>query len=141
MPWWGWVVLGLFLLGSELLGVEAAFFLVFIGISALMTGLAVLSGVPMEPWVQWVLFSTLAVISMVLFRKKLYDRLRGQTPDYQVGPSGETVQLQQALAPGERCRLTYRGSDWTLINQSEAALEAGSQVTISRVDGLNLIVE
>ena len=34
MPWWGWIIFGALLLGSELLIVDAGFYLVFIGIAA-----------------------------------------------------------------------------------------------------------
>ena len=39
MPWWGWIIFGALLLGSELLIVDAGFYLVFIGIAAAITGL------------------------------------------------------------------------------------------------------
>ena len=36
MPWWGWMIIGALMLGSELLGVDAAFYLVFIGVAAMI---------------------------------------------------------------------------------------------------------
>jgi len=30
MPWWGWIIFGALLLGSELMFIDAAFYLVFI---------------------------------------------------------------------------------------------------------------
>lgn len=36
MPWWGWIVIGALLLGAELMVIEAEFFLVFIGVAALI---------------------------------------------------------------------------------------------------------
>ncbi len=38
MPWWMWIVTGAILLGAELFIIDAQFFLVFIGVSALVTG-------------------------------------------------------------------------------------------------------
>ena len=58
MPWWGWVVVGAVLLGSELF-VTADFYLVFLGIAALAVGLAALAGWPEVPWQQWALFAVL----------------------------------------------------------------------------------
>ena len=80
MPWWGWMIIGALLFGSELLIVDAGFYLVFIGIAAALTGLVGMMDFVLEPWVQWVLFSAIALTAMVLFRKKaLYQaaRLRG----------------------------------------------------------------
>jgi membrane protein implicated in regulation of membrane protease activity len=138
MPWWGWIIFGAVLLGSELLIVDAGFYLVFIGIAAAITGLVELSGIGLEPWVQWILFSVIALIFMVLFRKKLYAKLRGSGVGYETGPAGEIVTVEQALQPGETGRLAYRGTEWTVVNNSAQAFEQGQHVQISSVDGLTL---
>lgn len=140
MPWWGWMIFGAFLLGSELLGVEAGFYLVFVGIAAALTGLIEVAGINLEPWVQWLVFSVLALMSMVFFRKKLYEKLRGDGVGYDVGPAGSYVEIAETLAPGARGRLSYRGTDWTVINEGSETVDKGSNVRISRVDGLTLII-
>ena len=138
MPWWGWMIFGAVLLGSELLIVDAGFCLVFIGIAAAVTGLIELSGVGLEPWLQWILFSVIALIMMVLFRKQLYAKLHGTGIGYETGPAGEVVTLEQNLPAGEKGRLAYRGTEWTVINDSDETFEAGQHVKISSVDGLTL---
>ncbi len=138
MPWWGWIIFGALLLGSELLIVDAGFYLVFIGIAAAITGLIELSGVGLEPWFQWILFSVIALVFMVLFRKKLYAKLRGSGVGYETGPAGEIVTVEQALQPGEKGRLAYRGTEWTVVNGSQQAFEQGQHVQISSVEGLTL---
>lgn len=138
MPWWGWMIVGALLLGSELLIVDAGFYLVFIGIAAAITGLVELAGVGLEPWVQWILFSVIALVLMIFFRKKLYAKLRGSGIGYETGPTGEIVTVEQPLQPGETGRLAYRGTEWTVVNNSEQAFEQGQHVQISSVDGLTL---
>jgi membrane protein implicated in regulation of membrane protease activity len=138
MPWWGWMIVGALLLGSELLIVDAGFYLVFIGIAAAITGLVELSGLGLEPWVQWILFSVIALVLMVFFRKKLYAKLRGSGIGYETGPTGEIVTVEQPLQPGDTGRLAYRGTEWTVINTSDQAFEQGQHVQISSVDGLTL---
>ena len=138
MPWWGWIIFGALLLGSELLIVDAGFYLVFIGIAAAITGLIELSGVGLEPWVQWIIFSIIALIMMVLFRKKLYAKLRGSGIGYETGPKGEIVTVEQAMQPGDTGRLAYRGTEWTVVNSSDQAFEQGQHVQIISVDGLTL---
>ena len=138
MPWWGWMIFGAILLGSELLIVDAGFYLVFIGIAGAIVGLAELAGAGLEPWVQWVLFSVISLVLMVLFRKKLYDKLRGSAVGYQIGPAGEIVTVEQTLQPGESGRLAYRGTEWTAVNASEQVMEQGQHVQISSVDSLTL---
>jgi len=138
MPWWGWIIFGALLLGSELLVIDAGFYLVFIGIAAALTGLIELTGIGLEPWLQWILFSVIALMFMVLFRKKLYDMLRGSGVGYDSSPVGEIVRLEQTLQPGEKARLELRGTDCTVVNDTKQILATGSQVRISRVDGLTL---
>jgi membrane protein implicated in regulation of membrane protease activity len=75
---------------------------------------------------------------MVLFRKKLYAKLRGSGVGYDSSPTGEIVTLEQTLQPGEKARLELRGTDWTVVNDTKQTLAAGSQARISRVDGLTL---
>ena len=138
MPWWGWIIIGAVMLGSELLVVDAGFYLVFIGIAAALTGAVELAGVVLEPWVQWVLFSIISLALMVLFRKKFYARLRGSGVGYETGPAGEIVTVEQTMQPGASGRLAYRGTEWTVINCSDEAFEQGQHVQISSVDGLKL---
>ncbi len=138
MAWWGWMIFGALLLGAELLGVDAAFYLVFIGIAAAIVGLIELAGAGLDAWVQWILFSVIALAMMVLFRKKLYARLRGEGVGYETGPAGEIITVEQALAPGQSGRIAYRGTDWTIVNDSDEAIAEGQRVRISRVDGLTL---
>ncbi len=140
MPWWGWIIFGLLLLGSELIVVDAAFYLVFIGIAAVMTGLVVSAGLMLEPWVQLLLFAVLSISTMVLFRKRLYQKLRGGTANYDSGPVGESLRLEETLKPGDSCRMTHRGTTWMVLNRSSEVIEKGKDVKIDSIDGLTLII-
>ena len=138
MPWWGWMILGAILFGSELLIIDAGFYLVFIGIAAALTGLLQLMGLGLEPWVQWAVFSVLTIVSMVTFRKMLYAKVRGTGVGYETGPAGEIVTVEQTLNPGDRGRLAYRGTEWTVVNACDEVLEQGEHVRIDSVEGLTL---
>ena len=140
MAWWGWMIIGLFLLGSELMIVDLAFYLVFIGIAGILTGLVTAAGLVQEPWAQWLLFSVLAVFSMVFFRKRVYETLRHTDVEYPDGLTGATLHLDKSLEPGESCRQGFRGTDWTITNRGSSRLEAQSQVTIESTEGLTIIV-
>ena len=140
MPWLGWGVLGLFLLASELLFVDAAFYLVFIGVAAIGVGALGLLQFGLEPSMQWLVFSVLAIVSMVLFRKRLYTMLRGATPDYGDGLTGERIILETALEPGKSCRQHFRGTQWTIVNRGSASVEPNTEVVIASTEGLTIIV-
>ncbi|MCZ6536372.1 MAG: hypothetical protein O6838_00560, partial [Gammaproteobacteria bacterium] len=77
MLWWGWIVLGVIILGAEMFVIDAQFFLVFIGLSAIVVGLLELFGLSLPEWGQWMLFAARALISMFTFRKTLYGKFKG----------------------------------------------------------------
>jgi membrane protein implicated in regulation of membrane protease activity len=140
MQWWAWIAVGAILLGSELTFVNAQFYLVFVGASALVVGILALAGAATADWLQWLIFAALAVTSLLTFRGRVYERMRSTLPVMRSGPAGEIVTLPLELPPGETCRLEYRGSSWSAINAGEAVIAAGSRARVERVDGLTLVV-
>ena len=140
MQWWAWIAAGAILLGSELAFVDAQFYLVFVGASAFVVGMLQLAGLGLAMWLQWLIFAALAATSMLTFRRRIYARMRRGLPAMKSGPAGEIVTLPLALAPGETCRLEFRGSSWSAINGGVVPIAAGSQARIERVDGLTLVV-
>jgi membrane protein implicated in regulation of membrane protease activity len=140
MEWWAWIAVGAILLVSELAFVDAQFYLVFVGASALVVGFLDLSGLLPAIWMQWLLFAVLAIFSMVTFRRRIYERMRRKLPAMKQGPAGETVVLPIELKPGETCRLEYCGSSWNAVNGGKTAIAAGQSAHIDRVNGLTLVV-
>ena len=111
----------------------------FIGSAAILVGLARLA-VPLPEWLQWALFAVLAVVSMVAFRSRIYHRFRGAMPAVDTSPRGGVITLPVALGAGESCQAEYRGSYWTVRNDSDSALPSGSRVRIVGVQQLTLLV-
>ncbi len=140
MQWWAWIAVGAILLGSELAFVDAQFYLVFVGSAALVVGFLDLAGAALPAWLQWLIFTALAVVSMVGFRRRIYERMRRTLPIMRSGPAGEVITLEIALPPGETCRLEHRGSSWNAINCGTSVIAAGARARIERVDGLTLVV-
>jgi len=141
MPWWGWLIIGAILFGSELLIVDAAFYLVFLGAAAIITGLLVWLDLGIVVWAQWLIFGGLSLFTMVLFRRKLYDKLRGNVPDYKDGPGGDFIIPAESLKPGQSCRQEFRGTTWTVVNRGNEVIESGVEAKIHSVDGLTLILK
>ncbi len=77
---------------------------------------------------------------MVTFRRRVYERLRRNLPAMKHGPAGETVVMPAALAPGETCRLEFRGSSWNAVNAGKSVIDEGARARIQRVDGITLVV-
>jgi membrane protein implicated in regulation of membrane protease activity len=140
MSWWSWMIGGAILLGAELGFVNAQFYLVFIGAAALVVGLASAAIPGLAPDAQWGLFAILAVLSMVMFRNRLYRRLRGHAPAVQWGPAGGVLTLPAPLEPGQHCQVEHGGTFWTVRNDSAQAMTAGERARVASVQGLTLLV-
>jgi membrane protein implicated in regulation of membrane protease activity len=140
MQWWAWVAVGAVLLGSELAFIDAQFYLVFVGGSALIVGFLALFGLVPDDWVQWALFGLMAGLSVMVFRRRIYALLRRKLPDMKHGPVGDTVVLPAPLAPGESCRLEYCGSSWNATNGGTSLILTGQRARIDRVNGLTLVI-
>lgn len=141
MTWWGWMILGAVMLGAELFAIDAQFYLVFLGISAALVGLAGLVGIAMPEWGQWMAFAALSLISFFTFRKSLYEKIRGDAVGFRATLSGNTVNVDKELTPGGETRLEYRGTKWTVRNVGNTAIPAGGRATIFEVDGLTLRIK
>ena len=141
MPWWGWIVIGCFLLSAELLGVDAAFYLIFIGFAAVLTGVLELVGVAMPDWAQWLTFAALALASMVLFRKRVYNRFRGGVAGYDNTLIGELVELTEDAASGSQVRVHCRGSVWTAVNVGRDTIGAGQTGQVVKAQGTLLKIK
>jgi inner membrane protein len=141
MPWWGWLVVGAALLASEMFLLDAQFYLVFLGVSAALVGLFGWAGVDLPEWGEWLAFATLSLLTMIAFRQRLYQLVRGRTGlvDERV-TLGDRVVVPINLKSGESCRVDYRGSTWSARNVGEGAIEAGKEASIAHIDGLTLHV-
>ena len=139
MPWWGWVTIGGLLLAAEMTIVDLEFYLIFLGISALLTGAVVLAEIPLPYWGQWLLFAALALVSLFVFRKAVYAKLR-PPPEGAVreGVAGESALCPDAIPAGATGTATLRGSNWSARNVGDRPIGAGERATVVRADGLTL---
>lgn len=137
MTWWAWLIVGIVLAGAELLS-DAAFYLAFAGAAAIGVGLLGLAGVDLPVWAQWVVFSAAAVASMVLFRRKLYDRLHGGLPPMRHAAVGAAVAVGEDVPPGGHTRVRLQGTDWTAVNVGPAPIPAGADARVVEIDGVEL---
>jgi len=140
MTWWGWMVLGAVLLGAELLAIDLQFYLVFLGISAALVGLAGMMGIVMPEWVQWTAFASLSLIFFFTFRKSLYAKIRGGAIGFRDSLSGDTVHIVEDISAGNESRTEFRGTKWTVRNVGSETISAGSRASVVKVDGLTLHV-
>ena len=86
------------------------------------------------------LFAALAVVSIVAFRSKIYEKLRGNPPEIEDGVLGEVAIALEAIDAGGHGRVELRGSTWTAQNSADAPIAAGSRARVQRTEGLTLFV-
>ena len=142
MPWSLWVLLGLVLLAMELV-TPGGFFIAFFGVAALLVGLLTGLGIIGPVWLQWILFSALSVVSVLLFRKPLLEWMKRRSPPPAAVDTlvGETALLTEDLAPGSIGKAELRGTSWSVRSREGRALRKGERCRVQQVDGLTLWVQ
>ena len=140
MTWWGWVIAGAILFGAELSFVSAHFYLVFIGSRGDRGRPCHRDRLP-PPWAQWALFAVLAIISMLAFRSRLYQRFRGAAALGEVRPRRRRDDARALRwRPARSCQTEYGGTFWTVQNDTDVPIPSGTRVRITSVRDLTLLV-
>ena len=139
MPWWAWILSGLVLLGLEL--ALGSFYLVFLGIAAIIVGLLAMFGASGPLWLEWLLFIGFSGALVLLLRKPLLGKfvIRNDTRDIDtlVGLAAVAV---ESIPPGGIGRVEMRGTVWTAHNEGAVAVAPGQRCLVQRVQGLSLWV-
>jgi len=109
-----WIVIGLVLIAAELL--LDGFIVVFFGIAALVTGIAIWAGLPTTGGVPFLVFSVVAVGSLVFLRRRFTQWFRGTSlegdPDDGIIGHEATVESGFDAASPHRGKVSYRGAGW-----------------------------
>jgi len=137
MPWWGWIVVGVVLLAGEMVA-DAQFYLVFLGLAAVVVGLLGAAKLSGGIAMQWAIYGVLAVVMLVGFRARVYGMLRspsGPSPGYQ-DIVGETAIARSDIGPGSLGRAELRGTTWMARNVGPGVLIEGTRAEVVRVAGL-----
>lgn len=140
MPWWGWIAVGALLLTAEMGVVDADFYLVFLGVSALLVGLVGLAGADLPVWGQWLLFAAVSVVTLVFFRRRVYGMLRRSARPLAENLVGEVAVARERIEPGAIGPAELRGTRWTARNDGPEPIEAGGRARVERAEGLTLHV-
>jgi membrane protein implicated in regulation of membrane protease activity len=137
MTWWIWLLLGFFLMLLEMV-TPGGFYLLFFGFGAIVVALLTALNVSGPLWLQWLLFSLLAV-AVLPFRRPLLKRMRlagtGVEVDSLVGQTAVALQEIAADAVG---KAELRGTPWNARNASSAPVKEGQRCTVERVEGVML---
>ena len=136
-PLWVWAILGLILLGVEML--SGTFYLLWFGIAALCVALllALWPGAPVP--LQLFAFSVLALAALAVWKLKY----RSRTADLRVGQSrgeaiGESGIMRSTVSPQQLGKIAFTlpvmGSrEWAAI--SDEQIEAGETAVVTGIEG------
>jgi membrane protein implicated in regulation of membrane protease activity len=137
MPWWAWILSGLVLLGLEL--ALGSFYLLFLGIAAIIVGLLAMFGASGPLWLEWLLFIAFSIGLVLLLRKPLLGKFNIQSDSRDVDTLvGVVAVAVDSIPPGGIGKAEMRGTVWTAHNAGAVALVPGQRCRVQRVEGLSL---
>ncbi|HET7293668.1 MAG TPA: NfeD family protein [Vicinamibacteria bacterium] len=140
MAWWLWVLIGLFLLALEAATPGGLFFL-FFGLSGLAVGTLVALDWGGSLAIQWILFTAIATVALIVLRGPLKARLNVDGLHKPVDQLSEQVAVAlEDLPVGGIGKVEHRGSPWSARNGGLTAIAKGQRCRVERVDGLTLWV-
>ena len=137
MEWWMWLAGGFALLVAGLV-TPSGFFIMFFGVGAILTGVAASVGAVSAPAAQWLVFTVISVLSLLLFRGKIQARVEPDARPPVDSLVGEIATPVEDMAPGAVGRVALRGSNWEARNEGDTALGANQRCRVTRVSGLQL---
>ena len=139
MIWWYWMLVGLVLLGAEMV-TPGGFYILFFGLAALIVGTAAGVGLVQAEWLQWLLFSGVAILSLLVFRGPLLAWIKTRDKELPTVDSlvGESALLLENLGASGTGKVELHGTTWTAHNAGAALLMKGQRCRVERVEGLAL---
>lgn len=141
MLWWYWLLLGLLLLGAEMM-TPGGFYILFFGLAALAVGAIAALNLVQGDSAQWLLFSGIAVASLLVFRGPLLARMNAaevKHPDVD-SMLGEIAIPIDTLAAGAVGKVELRGTTWSAKNTDASTLNKGQRSKVTGMDGLTLLI-
>src|SRR5688572_20472937 len=139
MNWWLWLAGGLALVVAELV-TPSGFFIIFFGLGALTVGVLATLEILTEGWAQWLVFTALSIVYLVIFRGRFQARFEMPPPPNVDSLVGGLAIVHERLLPGVVGKVEVRGSMWSARNISTVMLDAGQRARVASVDGLTLAV-
>jgi len=141
MTWWHWLALGLILVALEM-AASGGFYVIFFGIAAIAIGGLHLFDLAGPMWLQFLLFSVISIVSLLLFRSPLLRLMGLDGPSVDVDSLvGEIATPAGDIQPGEVGRAELRGTVWSARNSSATPLKRGQRCRVVKVERLMIFLE
>ncbi len=138
MTWWIWVLIGLFLLSIEF--VSSTMHIGLFAVGAFVVAILVGVGIEMSLSMQLVLFTTISLVSLLVFRPYLVRKLRLHEKKEIDTLVGEQAWPLEDIGPASVGRAELRGTTWSARNVGETLLARGQRCVVVQVEGLMIHV-
>ncbi|MEK0420299.1 MAG: hypothetical protein RLZZ161_150 [Bacteroidota bacterium] len=129
-----WGSAGLLLILADV--IFGSFFVMFLGVGALITASLIWMGVPMNTTTQWLTFSAISSMGVLLLRKKLMHWFGPSEEERFEDHKGQTVAVIEEVAPGKTGKIKYRGAEWQGATTGDDSIQAGENAVITHLDGI-----
>jgi len=136
MTWWLWIALGLVLAAIEL--ATPGLFLIFFAAGALVVGGLALADMVVQPWLQWLIFPAVAIVTLRLFRQPLVGLLEARDSGEVDSIVGELATPAVDIPAGGHGRAELRGTTWNARNVASVPVSAGQRCRVVHVQDLLL---
>lgn len=139
MNWWLWLSIGIGLFGLELF-IPTGFYLLVIGLAFMIVGGIEWLGFLPSLNLQLATAGVLLIILVPTIRRPLSGMLRSVTTSTGSDITAQRVRVLTTIPSGGEGKGELTGSTWTVRNESGTPLFEQGEYSVSRVDGLSLIV-
>jgi len=129
-----WATIGIVLILAEVF--TSTFVLLFFGVAALLVAGSKALGLDNLP-VEIVAFGALGMLLTLTLRKKIQASF-GRPELYR---ADEYVQLSEDIPPRGTKTISYQGTTWTAVNESDSALVRGGRAVVVRTEGVRLYLK
>lgn len=129
-----WGAAGLLLILADV--AFGTFFVMFLGAGALITASILWMGIPMNTASQWLTFSGLSTMGVVLLRKKLMQWFGPSKEERFEEHKGQTVLVTESITPANPGKVKYRGAEWQAATNNDDSFDKGENAVITHLDGI-----
>lgn len=137
ISWWMWAVVGLALVIAEVAG--PGFFIIFFAAGALASSGMTYFWPEAPVWVQFLNFSVVSIVSLIVFRKPLMKRFQMDgVSKAHVEIVEEAAYPLEDIAAGGSGKVELRGSSWNGRNSGTKVLKKGQRCSVERLEGLTV---
>ncbi len=135
-----WAAAGVGLIIADV--IFGTFFVMFLGLGALITGLTSYVHLTDHATGQWLTFALASALGVLLFRKKMLSMFgpSAEGKEKYTDFIGHPVTVVTAIPAGGTGRVSYRGSEWPAESEDGSAMAEGESAVVRRTDGITLVI-